>query len=326
MPIKIGRGGGRIPEEDILRGLQWLLDNDNWQRYGVRVVNISVGGDFPQDWHLNPVCRAAHSLSQRGVVVVAAAGNRGIEELVAPAQTPTVITVGGVDDHNRRWRASQRAQIELLSLYHHNFGVVEWRHAPIRKPELLALARWLPSPVLPPTSVFRETYTIDRLRRVLHDDEDGARGGILAYWEELHRRLHSPIVSAVTSPETARVEWMPEVWHALRRRMNAHKWVHPYYQHVDGTSVAVAQVAAVAAQMVHANPNLDSAEVRRLLIDTSLPLPHLVARQTGAGLIQPASAVAAALRTHAGRLAGRPQSGTRVCINLNCKNGWNGVN
>lgn len=47
---KIGRGGGRIPEEDILRGLSWLLEDDRWQQYGVRVVNISVGGDFPEAW------------------------------------------------------------------------------------------------------------------------------------------------------------------------------------------------------------------------------------------------------------------------------------
>ncbi len=97
---------------------------------------------------------------------------------------------------------------------------------------------------------------------------------------------------------------MPEVWHALRRRMNAHKWVHPYYQHVDGTSVAVAQVAAVAAQMFAANPALTGDDVRQMLVDSALPLPHILPRQTGAGLLQPAVAVAAALRAREGR-AGR---------------------
>jgi serine protease AprX len=314
LPIKIGRGGGRIPEEDILRGLEWLLRDDNWQRYGVRVVNISVGGDFPQTWQENPVCRAAHALAQRGVVVVAAAGNRGTEDLLAPAQTPTVLTVGGVDDQNRRWRPWLPDEMERLSLYHHNFGTVWWQHRPVHKPEVLALARWLPSPVLPPSTVFREAYTIGRLRQVLHDDEDGHLATLLQHWGNA---LHPPAAhedgdrpAGTAEGPRALSDWMPEVWHSVRRRMNAHKWVHRAYQHVDGTSVAVAQVSAVAAQMVQANPALPADEVRGLLVATACPLPHLLPRQTGAGLLQPAVAVASALRTAGGPLTGYPRSGT----------------
>ena len=279
LPIKIGRGGGRIPEEDILRGLTWLLRDDNWLRYGVRVVNISVGGDYPEPWQNNLVCHAAHALAQRGVLVAAAAGNRGVEELLAPAQTPTVLTVGGVDDRNLRWRSAVGTDLGQMELYHHNYGSVPWGHSLLRKPELLALARWLPSPILPPSPILRETYLIDRLRHVLEGEDEAM---------------------------------MPEVWHALRRRMNAHKWVHPYYQHVDGTSVAVAQVSAVAAQMFAANPALTGDDVRQILVDSSLPLSHLMPRQTGAGLLQPAAAVAAALRAQGGRLAGFPHSGVRL--------------
>jgi hypothetical protein len=105
---------------------------------------------------------------------------------------------------------------------------------------------------------------------------------------------------------------MPEVWHALRRRMNAHKWVHPYYQHVDGTSVAVAQVSAVAAQMMAANGHLTGEAVRRILLETALPRPHLPPRQAGAGLLQGAQAVALALRAAGGPLQGYPMSGARL--------------
>ncbi len=300
--IKIGRGGGRIPEEDILRGLQWLLDDDRWQRYGVRVVNISVGGDFPQEWNENPVCRAAHALAQRGVFVAAAAGNRGVDELLAPAQTPTVMTVGGVEDHNRRWRPHLRSNVEQLSLYHHNTGNVTYRHTLIRKPEILALGRWLPSPVLPPSHVFYEMTAIDHVRRVLRGEVGDLPVDVLrrsGFDEEM-------------SPDEIAVDvehWMPEVWQGLRQRMNAHKWVHRHYQHVEGTSVAVTQVSAAAAQMIEANPNLTGDEVRRLLLASALPLPHLTPRQTGAGLLQPAAAVAAALRAPGGVLVGYPVSG-----------------
>lgn len=304
--IKIGRGGGRIPEEDILRGLQWLLDDDRWQRYGVRVLNISVGGDFPQAWNENPVCRAAHALAQRGVFVAAAAGNRGVDELLAPAQTPTVLTVGGVEDHNRRWRPCAHNSVEQLSLYHHNTGLVHYRHTPIHKPEILALGRWLPSPVLPPSHVFYEMTAIDHVRRVLRGEVDELPMEVLrkgGYDKE------EPLCDEVVVDVE---HWMPEVWHGLRQRMNAHKWVHRYYQHVDGTSVAVTQVSAVAAQMIEANANLTGEDVRRLLLASALPLPHLTSPQTGAGLLQPASAVAAALRAPGGVLAGYPISGTVI--------------
>jgi serine protease AprX len=311
LPIKIGRGGGRIPEEDLLRGLEWLLRDDNWLRYGVRVLNISVGGDYPQMWEENAVCRAADALAQRGVLVAAAAGNRGVAELLAPAQTPSVLTVGGVDDHNRRWQqasaAASLAAEERLALYHHNYGEVSGPQGARRKPELLALARWLPSPILPPSAIFRETHTIGRLRYVLQGDDEQNAQRLLTHWQ---RALHKAGDGPLRLDEDE--ELMPEVWHALRRRMNAHKWVHPYYQHVDGTSVAVAQVSAVAAQMLAANPQLTGAEATRLLLATALPLPHLPAQQAGAGLLQGAPAVAAALRTAGGLLVGFPHSGTRL--------------
>ncbi|MEJ5249236.1 MAG: S8 family serine peptidase [Caldilinea sp.] len=304
--IKIGRSGGRIPEEDILRGLEWLLEEDRWRRYNVRVVNISVGGDFPEEWNRNPVCRAAHALAQRGLFVAAAAGNRGVDELLAPAQTPTVMTVGGVEDHNRRWQPQTPGAAAALSLYHHNTGVVMYRHAMIRKPEILALARWAPSPVLPLSHVFYEMVAIDHVRRVLRGETGDLPADVLrAGGADEEFATPGDVIVDVD-------HWMPEVWRGLRLRMNAHKWVHRYYQHVDGTSVAVAQVSAVAAQMFQANPNLSGEEVRQLMLETALPLPHLTSVQTGPGLLQPALAVAAALRASGGPLHGFPISGAAL--------------
>lgn len=295
LPIKIGRGGGRIPEEDILRGLAWLLRDENWARYNVRVLNVSVGGDFVEEWQTNPVCRAAAALAERGVLIAAAAGNSGKGELKAPAQTPAVLTVGGVDDHNRLWTAPTPALRLGLGLYHHNYGTVIDKRKALRKPEILALGRWLPAPILPVSAIFREVAALGDLRRIL-----------LGYDEQAFDGATTPTAADDYSPPT----WMPEVWQAVRRRMNAHKWIHPYYQHVDGTSVAVTQVSAVAAQMVEANPQLTVVQIRTLLQETALPLPDHPAHLTGAGLLQPYAAVAAALRTAGGPLIGYPPSGT----------------
>jgi serine protease AprX len=288
LPVKIGRGDGRIPEEDILAGLQWLLKEDRWCKYNVRVLNISVGGDYPMPWQDNPVCQAAEELVKRGVFIAAAAGNRGRNELLPPAQAPSVMTVGGADDHNllTSWQ---------VALYPHNFGEIQINGATQHKPDILALARYLPGPVLPVSHVFTETQIIAGLRSALG-------------WP------NSDMVPAQTNvlPHAPRSPRMAEVERAVRYAMNAHKWIHRYYQHVEGTSVAAAQVSAVAAQVIHANPQLTPLQVQGLLRVTALPLPQHPTTLTGSGLIQPAQAVAEALRTAGGPLLGIPLSGVRL--------------
>jgi serine protease AprX len=306
LPVAVGRGDGRIPESDILRGLEWLLERRRLESYGVRVLNISIGGDFPQDWLLNPVCQAVERLAERGVTVVAAAGNRGRDELVAPAQSPSVVTVGGIDDENRLVDFALDDSLATIGLFSHNYGTVIGPAGPRRKPEVLATARWLASPVLPVSAAFKETIAVSRLRSTLRE-ADSHTGDIVAHWQ---RVVHHDDAPARSAANVTGVDWTEEVWQAVRKRMNSLKWVHPYYQHVDGTSVAAAVVSAVAAQMVHANPNLMPDEVQSLLRESAQPLRNQPDELTGAGLIQPAAAVAAALRTAGGPLTGHPRSGT----------------
>ncbi len=296
--IKIGRRDGRIPEAAILRGLNWLLRNRNWERHGVRVVNISVGGDQAMPWWENAVCLAVEELSRQGVLVVAAAGNGNRDELLPPAPCPSAITVGGVDDGNRPWRPDRREQVTRLALYHHNWGEVHAYGQVHWKPELLALARWAPSPYLPVNAQFREAWALGQAWSALEAGDPARARAILAQW--------LPLLKLSPRVLEARPLWLRR---ALCLKMNSLKWVHPFYQHVDGTSVAAPQVAAVAAQMFQANPNLTHQDVKFILTQTALPLGHLPVRRVGAGLLRPARAVAAALRARHGVLAGFPHSG-----------------
>lgn len=289
LPIKIGRSSGRIPEEDILAGLNWLLEEDRWQQYNVRVVNVAVGGDFDEPWYNNLVCLAAEALSDCGVLICAAAGNSQSPTLYAPAQAPSILTVGGYTDGNRRWQPQNAADVAALDLYYHNYGRVQQQGELVHKPELLAPSRWLPAPFLPTDPSFAEGYTIGQLRRALLENLPPDLDLIEDGFEDI---------------------WFPEVWQAVRKRMNILKWSHPFYQHVDGTSVAVAQVSAVAAQLFEANPRLSGAMVKELLLETALPLPTHPSERTGYGVLQPALAVAAALRA-GGPLTGYPRSGTQ---------------
>jgi serine protease AprX len=341
LPIKVGRGDGRIPEPDIKRGFDWLLAKKRWQKYGLRVLNVSIGGDFPQDWRFNEVSKAATRLHDEGVLVVAAAGNRPVEELLPPAQTPSVLTVGGVDDHNLRWSkvdeawtvAGVRKPVDVeYSLYPHNFGTVRTypnhngaslaKHGNVhRKPDILAPANYLPSPLLPVHTAFRETHAIDRLRRTLRGNDSRAEE-LVAHWQRILRHDPNPIFGGENEmlllddeDESATAEWMGDVWQPLRKRMNAQKWTHAAYQHVDGTSVAAAVVSAVAAQVAQANPALGAEEIKTILCESAAMANDYPIERRGAGILQPAAAVAAALRAPGGTLVGFPRSGSLLVEN-----------
>jgi len=78
-------------------------------------------------------------------------------------------------------------------------------------------------------------------------------------------------------------------------RIDDQKLVTPYYQHMDGTSVAAPIVSAVAACMLQANPSLTPSRIRQLLVKTAVPIPNAPIARQGAGVVQAGAAVAAAL-------------------------------
>jgi serine protease AprX len=90
--------------------------------------------------------------------------------------------------------------------------------------------------------------------------------------------------------------------------MNEQKFIHPHYQHVDGTSMAAPIVSGVVAQMLEANPSLTPAQVKEILMVTADPLNDAPAERQGAGAINAGRAVAAALRMSGGILQGIPIS------------------
>src|SRR6476620_3302559 len=92
---------GRITEDNIAKGIQWVIANR--ERYNIRVLSISLGGDEDVPCSQSIVDQAAEEAISHGIVVIAAAGNSGAEgrHSIPPANSPSVITVGGYTDHNR---------------------------------------------------------------------------------------------------------------------------------------------------------------------------------------------------------------------------------
>jgi serine protease AprX len=98
--VKIGKSG-RIPESNIETGLRWVFANKD--KYDIRVVNISAGGDFEQPYLNNSLCQLVEAVVKSGVTVVCAVGNAGLlpgHPVLPPASAPSSIAVGGLDDQN----------------------------------------------------------------------------------------------------------------------------------------------------------------------------------------------------------------------------------
>jgi serine protease AprX len=86
---------------DVLAGIDWVLSHR--KSYNIRVLNLSLGHPIGESYLTDPLCRAARQAVAAGIVVVAAAGNggrtgSGFGTILSPANEPSLITVGAMDD------------------------------------------------------------------------------------------------------------------------------------------------------------------------------------------------------------------------------------
>jgi serine protease AprX len=97
--VKVADDTGSATELDVIRGLQFVVDHKD--DLGIRVVNLSLSSTSAESYRTDPLDAAVESAYFRGLVVVAAAGNRGTAAdavSYAPGNDPFAITVGAVDD------------------------------------------------------------------------------------------------------------------------------------------------------------------------------------------------------------------------------------
>ena len=98
--LKVLDDRGRGVISDVIAALDWIVANR--QLHNIRVVNLSVGAAVTESYRTDPLTLAAKRAVDVGLVVVAAAGNLGRDQLgrsqygaiTAPANAPWVLTVG----------------------------------------------------------------------------------------------------------------------------------------------------------------------------------------------------------------------------------------
>jgi serine protease AprX len=88
---------------DVIAGIDWAVANRS--KYGIRVINLSLGHAVSEPAAIDPLCQAVARAVQAGVVVVASAGNYGVTStgapvlggITSPGNSPYAITVGAID-------------------------------------------------------------------------------------------------------------------------------------------------------------------------------------------------------------------------------------
>ena len=269
--VKIGKSG-RIPESNIETGLRWVFANKD--KYEIRVVNISAGGDFEQPYLNNSLCRLVEQVVKSGVTVVCAVGNAGLlpgHPVLPPASAPSSIAVGGLDDQNSLDRAKR-------GMYRSSYGpTIDG----LQKPEVIAPGIWVAGPILPNTPTAAQAH--------LYAELDNAAD------EELRDIIvfHQGVDKELDESKDLSVSLLRQLITIKLREGNV---INQHYKFVDGTSFAAPIVSSIVACMLQANPKLTPQQVKRVLIDTAERVAGVEVDRQGWGVVVPRKAVELALR------------------------------
>ena len=269
--VKVGRTG-RIPDEHIERGLQWILDHR--EEYNIRIVNISAGGDFEQTYFESSLCKTVERAVGEGLIVVCAVGNAGMatgHPVLPPASSPSAISVGGLDDQNSLDRARR-------GMYRSSYGpTIDG----LQKPEVIAPGIWVAAPILP------HTPTADEAK--LYSELDEAADEQLKTIIERHRQIDKDLYEARELP----VALLRQL---ITIKLHEGNVINQHYKYVDATSFSSPIVASIIACMLEANPRLTPQQVKRILIKTAERVPGIEVDRQGWGVVVPARAVEIALK------------------------------
>lgn len=264
--VKLARTG-RISEEDIQNGLEWVLEHR--EQYGIRIVNISAGGDYEQSYLTDALSQTVEACAASGIVVVCAVGNAGDlpnHPVFPPASSPSCIAVGGLDDSNSINRARR-------GMYRSSYGPTL---DGLQKPEIIAPSIWVPAPILPNTPTSAQAALLKTL-------DESADAGLHDIIRE-NAGVDGELDAAIDRP----VHSIRQIILLKLRRENV---ITRHYKYVDGTSFSAPIVSSVIAQMLEANPSLTPQQVKRILISTAERLPRYEVDRQGWGVIDPRRAV-----------------------------------
>jgi len=258
--VKIGRTG-RISEDQIRRGLEWVLAHH--EEHNIRVVNISAGGDFDESYLTNKLSQTVERCTHQGLTVVCAVGNAGHipgHPVLPPASAPSCIAVGGLDDQNSLDRARR-------GMYRSSYGpTIDG----LQKPEVIAPGIWVAAPILPRTPTAEEAALYSQLDAATDDELRSLLGQHEGIDKDLDQSGDLPI---------------PLLRQLITIKLREGNVINQHYKYVDGTSFAAPIVSSMVACMLEANPKLTPQQIKRILIGTAERVSDIQVDRQGWGVI-----------------------------------------
>ena len=108
-------GAGRA--SSVIAAIDWVIANKS--RYGLRIINLSLGRPVFDSYVDDPVCQAVERAFRAGLVVIASAGNYGqladgrrvAGGIVSPGNSPYALTIGAVDTKGTVYRSDDEVAV-----------------------------------------------------------------------------------------------------------------------------------------------------------------------------------------------------------------------
>jgi serine protease AprX len=100
--LKVADSHGATDVSQVIAAISWVVQHKNDNGLNIRVLNLSYGTNSGQSASSDPLAYACEVAWNKGIVVVAAAGNAGfalLGSLTNPATNPYVVAVGASDPH-----------------------------------------------------------------------------------------------------------------------------------------------------------------------------------------------------------------------------------
>ncbi len=273
--VKVGTAR-RVVHDDIRRGLEWVMANR--KRYGIRIVNVSCGGDYEASYlddRLSPGRGRGHA---RGTARVRGRG----QPRVPSAASRDSSGVRAVGAHGGRRSTTRTDWSSPATTCTTRATVPRWTAC--RSPRSSPPASGWPPPSCPAPP---------RPRRRSSSRGSGQRATPIS----LPLLAQSPGIDPAL--DAARDLVPPLLRQLVVAKLKDNNVISGAYKHVDGTSFAAPIVASVAAQMLQAHPQLTPQQAKLILIRTARRLPHVDPDRQGWGVVDARRAVQAAVEARA---------------------------
>jgi serine protease AprX len=105
--LKVLDANGAGYTSSVLRAIEFAIENRD--KLNIDVINLSLGHPIYESPETDPLVRAVEDATRSGIVVVASAGNYGMNQetgevgyagITSPGNAPSAITVGALDMHD----------------------------------------------------------------------------------------------------------------------------------------------------------------------------------------------------------------------------------